>query len=90
MSVYYRGKLKQYLDSIIPGFIKYSGEESYFKVYFFSFAPLYRIFFLFCSIAALGTSGYLYCGCILYLMVGNRVLHTILTAVRRSGMLQIL
>ena len=92
MSVYYRGNLKQCLDSIgnkIPAFMEYSEETNYLKIYFFSYAPLYRIFFLLCSIAALGTRGYFYCGCILYVMHENKVLHTVLTAMRRSGRLHI-
>ena len=57
-----------------------------FEQYFLSFAPLYRIIFLLCSIAALATKGYFYCGCILYVLMGSEVLLNILTAVRRSGM----
>ena len=57
-----------------------------FEIYFLSFVPLYRIFFLLCSVVALGTRGYFYCGCILYVLLSSDVLFTVLTAVRRSGM----
>ena len=56
-----------------------------FEVYFISFAPLYRIIFVLCSLLALATSGYFYCCCILYVFLKNDVLHHVLTAVRRSG-----
>lgn len=79
------GKTGEKLSTIQP-----PQEANYFKIYFFSFTPLYHIFFLLCSIAALGTRGYFYCGCILYVVVGSDVLHTILTAVRRSGKLLLL
>lgn len=57
----------------------------YFQVNFISFSSLYRIVFLLCSIAALGTSGYFYCGCILYVFLRNNILQNVLTAVNRSG-----
>ena len=81
-SVYHQGSpnKKLFCDPINP-----PKDVKRLKIYFFSFAPLYRIFFLFCSIAALVTRGYFYCGCILYVIVGNEVLQTVLTAVRRSG-----
>ena len=57
----------------------------YFQVNFISFSSLYRIVFLLCSITALGTSGYFYCGCILYVFLRNNILQNVLTAVNRSG-----
>ena len=65
--------------------INHPGEAKCFEVYLLSFAPLYRIFFVVCSILALGTHGYFYCGCSLYLFLKSSVLHQVLTAVRRSG-----
>ena len=56
-----------------------------FELYLLSFSPLYRILFVICSILALGTHGYFYCGCILYVFLKSSVLHQVLTAVRRSG-----
>ena len=56
-----------------------------FEVYFLSFSPIYRIIFLLCSIFALATSGYLYCGCILYVFLENDVLQQVLVAIKRSG-----
>ena len=56
-----------------------------FEVYFISFPPLYRILFLIFSIVALGTHGYFYCGCILYVFLTDDVLQQVLTAIRRSG-----
>ena len=57
----------------------------HFQVYFFNFRPLYRIVFLICSIVALGTEGYFYCGCILYVFLNSNVLQQVLTAIWRSG-----
>lgn len=56
-----------------------------FEVYFISFPPLYRLLFLFCSIVAMATNGYFYCGCILYIFLNDDVLQQVLTALRRSG-----
>ena len=72
--------------------ILYDGEYQkaiFFEIFFFSFASFYRIFFLLCSIAALGTNGYFYCGCLLYVIVGLQIhiLHTVYNAVVKSGKL---
>ena len=56
-----------------------------FEVYLISFAPLYRIVFVLCSLLALATSGYFYCCCVLYVFLKSNVLHQVLTIVRRSG-----
>lgn len=56
-----------------------------FEVYLISFAPLYRILFVLCSLLALATSGYFYCCCILYVFLKSDVLPQVVTAVRRSG-----
>ena len=56
-----------------------------FEVYLISFAPLYRIIFVLCSLLALATSGYFYCCCVLYVFLKSNVLHQVLTIVRRSG-----
>lgn len=57
----------------------------YFQVNFIGFSSLYRVAFLLCSIAALGTSGYFYCGCILYVFLRNNMLQNVQAAVSRSG-----
>ena len=56
-----------------------------YEVYLVSVAPLYRILFVLFSILALGTHGYFYCGCLLYLFLKSAVLRQVLTAVRKSG-----
>ncbi|XP_019850014.1 PREDICTED: uncharacterized protein LOC109580894 isoform X2 [Amphimedon queenslandica] len=60
--------------------------SNYFKVNFFSFSTLYRIIFLLFSIAALTTSSYFYCGCILYVFIRSNVLNYVLTALARSAL----
>ena len=62
--------------------------RQYFEIYMLSFAPLYRICFVIFSLLALGTSGYFYCCCILYIFLKWPTLDLILTALRRSGMLK--
>ena len=59
--------------------------EKYFQIFFFSFEPLYRIFFAIFSMLGLVSSGYFYCGCMIYLFLRNHVLLNILRAVRKSG-----
>ena len=56
-----------------------------FEFDFVSFNSLYRLIFLGCSIAALGTSGYFYCGCLLYIFMSNNVMLVVLAAVYHSG-----
>ena len=62
--------------------------RQYFEIYLLSFAPLYRICFVVFSLLALGTSGYFYCCCILYIFLKWPTLDLILTALRRSGLLK--
>ena len=57
----------------------------YFQKSFFSFEPLYRISFVFFSLAGLIGSGYFYCGCMIYIFLKNHVLHYILKALGKSG-----
>lgn len=56
-----------------------------FQIQFISFSPIYRLFFLACSIVALFTSGYWYCFCLLYIFLGTDVMSVVLSAVRHSG-----
>ena len=67
-------------------YIKRLKEKKCFEFYLLSFAPLYRIFFVVFSLLALGTSGYFYSCCILYVFLNWPTLDLILTALRRSGM----
>lgn len=60
--------------------------NNYFQTSFFSFEPLYRIFFALFSCLGLVLSGYFYCGCMLYVFLKNSVLQYILKAVGKSGM----
>ena len=79
----FRNNSKQDLDK--PN-VKKIKEKQCFEFYLLSFAPLYRIFFVVFSLLALGTSGYFYCCCILYVFLNWPTLDLILTALRRSGM----
>ena len=56
-----------------------------YEVDIISFDPVYRFIFLICSIAAITTSGYFYCGCLLYTVIRNQVFRVVLLAIRRSG-----
>jgi inositol 1,4,5-triphosphate receptor type 1 len=60
--------------------------EKYFQIFFFSFEPLYRLFFVLFSFLAVISNGYFYCGCTLYLFLRNQVLLYVLRAVRKSAL----
>lgn len=60
-------------------------KDTYFQISFFNFETLYRIVFVFFSLGGLLFSGYLYCGCLIYIFLKNRVLQYILKAVEKSG-----
>ena len=60
-------------------------EVGCFGTYFFGFQTIYRILFLWFSIAALVHSGYWYCGCLLYVFLRSKLLAQVLTALSRSG-----
>ena len=61
-------------------------EMKCFDFHFFSFTPVYRIIFTIFSLLALGTSGYFYCGCILYVFLKSSTPEQIVIALKRSGM----
>ncbi|XP_019863943.1 PREDICTED: inositol 1,4,5-trisphosphate receptor type 3-like [Amphimedon queenslandica] len=59
--------------------------KEYFQIFFFSFEPLYRILFLIFSGLGLATTGYFYCGCMLYLFLRNHVMFFIIRALKKSA-----
>lgn len=65
--------------------IQYPEMPYAFQIKFLSFAPIYRLVFLACSIAALFTSGYWYCFCLLYIFRGTNVMTVVLSAVGHSS-----
>lgn len=51
-----------------------------------SFTPIYTLVFLLCSILSLGTRGYFYCVCLIYIfLVRSDVLIPVFAAIKRSG-----
>lgn len=84
--------LKCFCFSCLYGYLEDSSKEVQppqdlyaFQVDLLSFHPLYRLIFLACSVSALGTNGYLYSVCLIYVFLRNNVLLVVLSAVSRSG-----
>ena len=57
----------------------------YFEIEFISLYPVYRVLFVGFSAVALGTWGYWYCCCLLYVFFEFTVLYDVSTALSRSG-----
>ena len=60
-------------------------EESYSTINIYGVRTVYTMVFLLASILSLGLYGYLYCLCLLYIVINNDVLLRVLSAVTKHG-----